>query len=87
MDILQINEQPLVDMSIEQYEYHEYSPDTGININRSGEEIIIDIQCQDKFFHPSKSSLLFEGQLIKTDDSLYTNDDVVTLINNSIMYL
>ena len=39
------------------------------------------------FTHPSESFLLIEGQLIKNDDTLYADADVISLINNGMMYL
>ena len=32
-DILKFTETPIIDESIEEYEYHEYDPITGINLN------------------------------------------------------
>ena len=37
MDILQINESLVTDESIEEYQYHEYEPITGANLNNPGE--------------------------------------------------
>ena len=56
MDILNFKEKPLTDETIEEYEYHEYEPITGTNLNNPG-EIRITIQNQDIFTHPSESSL------------------------------
>ena len=36
-DILTFTETPLIDESIEQYEYHEYDPITGTNLNNDGD--------------------------------------------------
>ena len=36
-DTLKLTEDPLVDESIEQYEYHEYHPITGAHLNNNGE--------------------------------------------------
>ena len=74
------------DESIEEYEYHEYEPVTGTNLNNSGEIRII-IETQDIITHPSESYLEFEGQLTKADGTRYADDDVVTLANNGIMHL
>ena len=87
MDILQITDDIDKDISIERYEYHEYNPITGTNLNRHNSKVVITIQNQDLFLHPSQSYLRFEGQLTKTDDSLYTNDDVISLVKNGMMYL
>ena len=86
MDILQINESLVTDESIEEYQYHEYEPITGANLNNPG-EIRITIETQDIFYHPSESYLTIEGQLTKTDNTAYANADVVTLTNNGLMHL
>ena len=87
MDILQITEQFKEDTSIDEYEYNEYMPITGSNLNNPGQNISITIQNQDLYLHPSDSYLMFEGQITKEDGSLYTNDDVITLTNNGLMHL
>ena len=86
MDMLKINESLSTDESIEEYEYHEYEPITGANLNNPG-EIRINVQTQDIFYHPSESYLIFEGRLTKADGTAYANDDVVTLTNNGLMHL
>ena len=55
-DILQFIETPIIDEIIEMYEYHEYDPITGTNLN-SGGDIRISIESQDVFAHPSESYL------------------------------
>ena len=84
-DILQITEDIPVDDSIYDYEYKEYNPITGTNLNRGS--IVITIESQDIYTHPSESFLIIEGQLIGANNVDYVNADVVTLINNSIMHL
>ena len=86
VDILKFTETPLLDESIEEYEYHEYDPITGINLN-NGVEIRISIGYQDVFTHPSESYLIFEGRLTKADNTAYANADEVALTNNGIMHL
>ena len=86
MDMLKINESLATDESIEEYEYHEYEPITGSNLNKPG-EIRITVQTQDIFYHPSESYLLLEGRLTKKDGSAYANDNVVTITNNGMMHL
>ena len=86
MDILNINEAPIVDESIQEYEFHEYEPVTGTNLNNSG-EIRINIETQDLFTHPSQSYLIFEGQLTKSDGRTYVDADLATLTNNALMHL
>ena len=95
-DILQITEDIPVDDSIYDYEYKEYNPIAGTDVNRGS--IVITIESQDIYTHPAESFLIIDGKLIKYDpapgpnppagsDAPYDNNDVVTLINNGIMYL
>ena len=84
-DILQITEDIPVDDSIYDYEYKEYNPITGTDLNRGS--IVLTIEAQDIYTHPSESFLIVEGELTKNDGSDYDEDNNVTLINNGIMYL
>ena len=85
-DILHITEDIPVDDSIYEYEYKEYNPITGTDLNRGS--IVITIESQDIYTHPAESYLNIEGQLlIRANDAPYVNGDKVALINNSIMYL
>ena len=84
-DILQITEDIPVDDSIYEYEYKEYNPITGTDFNRGS--IVITIESQDIYTHPSESFLNIEGQLILNNNNPYINGDKVALINNGIMYL
>ena len=86
MDILNFEENPITDEMIEEYEYDEYEPITGNNLNNPG-EIRITIQNQDIFTHPSESYLLVEGRLTKDDDTAFADTDVITLTKNVIMHL
>ena len=36
-DILNFTDDPIIDKSIQEYEYHEYEPITGISINNGGD--------------------------------------------------
>ena len=65
-DILKITDNPIIDKSIEQYEYHEYDPITGTNLKNGG-DIRISIESQDVFTHPIESYLIFERRLTKAD--------------------
>src|SRR6218665_808278 len=87
-DILKITYIPLVDETIERYEFHEYEPTARTNLNTAG-EIRINIELQDLFSHPSESylGLQFEGRLTKTDNTAYVNADAVALTNNGLMHL
>ena len=85
-DILKFTETPIINESIEEYEYHEYEPITGTSLNNGG-DIRNSIESQDIFTHPSDSYLIFEGRLTKADDTLYVNADEVALTNNAIMHI
>ena len=69
------------DDSIDKYEYIEYEPVAGTNLNSSGADIKLVIETQDIFTHPS------EGELKKNDNNRYADDDPIALTNNGIMYL
>ena len=85
-DILQLPEIPLIDKTIEEYEYHEDDPITGTNLN-NGSDIRIRIELQDVFAHPSEIYLIFEERLTKADCTAYANADEVALTNNAIMHI
>ena len=86
-DILQITDPIPEDDSIFDYEYKEYNPIAGTDLNRGS--IVTTIESQDIYTHPSESFLIIEGKLTKNDarSSVYADADVVTLINNGMMYL
>ena len=84
-DILQITEDIPVDDSIYEYEYKEYNPITGTDLNRGS--IVLTIESQDIYTHPSESFLIIDGQLINNNGNDYGNNDIATLINNGMMYL
>ena len=90
-DILQITEDIPVDDSIYEYEYKEYNPIVGTNLNRGS--IVLTIESQDIYTHPAESFLVIEGELRRRDRAVdgavqyYADDAVVTLINNAMMYL
>ena len=46
--------------AIKSYEYNEYLPTSGSNLNTPG-TITIHIESQDEFFHPRRSYLLVKG--------------------------
>ena len=85
--ILRITDSILNDDSIDKYEYFEYLPITGTNLDNIG-DIRINIESQDIFTHPSESFLLIEGRLTKAvDGTNYANADNISLTNNAMMYL
>ena len=83
--ILRITDPIPSDDSIDKYEHIEYNPVVGANLSNG--DIRINIETQDIFTHPSESFLLIEGQLIKDDDTAYADADVISIINNGMMYL
>ena len=85
-DILKFTETPLIEKSIEEYEYHEYDPITGTIINNDG-DISISIESQDVFTHPCESYLIFEGSFSKADGAAYENADEVAVMNIAIVHL
>ena len=90
-DILQITEDIPVDDSIYEYEYKEYNPIVGADLNRGS--IVLTIESQDIYTHPAESFLVIEGKLGTpvvpplVGVGSYGDADTVTLINNGIMYL
>ena len=84
--ILQLHEGNAVDESIKSYEYDEYQPITGTQIN-SARQIPITIENQDQFLHLHNSYLLIEGDVLKADSIRYANADLIALTNNGLMYL
>ena len=88
-DILQITEDIPADDSIYEYEYKEYNPIVGTNLNRGS--IVLTIESQDIYTHPAESFLVIDGQLLVPPPAVaagpYADADVVSLINNGIMYL
>ena len=90
-DILRITEDIPVDDSIYEYEYKEYNPIVGTDLNRGS--IVLTIESQDIYTHPAESFLVIEGELRRRARAVdgavqyYANDAVITLINNAMMYL
>ena len=84
-DILQITEDIPVDDSIYDYEYKEYNPIVGTDLNRGS--IVLTIESQDIYTHPAESFLVLEGQLVTNANNNYIAGDIITLINNGMMYL
>lgn len=85
------------DDSIKRFEYREYEPYTGTDLNISS-DIRISIQNQDEFLLPSRSYIYIEGSLKKENGSTFEKDQpgtgtgagkdlYINLINNAFMYL
>ena len=85
--ILNIQEKYHVDDSIKSYEYNEYHPTSGSDLNMTG-EITFRINNEDEFYHPRRSYLLIEGDILKAaNDNRYADADMISLTNNGILYL
>jgi len=85
-EILRFTEKPVIDESIQEYQFHDWEHQARTNLNSSG-ELVINIELQDLFTHPCESYIVFEGRLTKDNGNPYANVDAVTLINNGMMYL
>ena len=68
---------------IKSYEYNEYQPMSGSNLNIPG-NIIIHIENQDEYFHLIQSYLFIEGNLLK--DGADANA-AIAVANNGVMHL
>ena len=84
--ILNFQEEYIESDAIKGYEYNEYQPTSGSNLNIPG-NINIHIENQDEFYHPRRSYFLVEGHLLKEDGTLYAAADVITLADNGVMHL
>ena len=90
-DILQITE----DIPVDDYEYQEYNPIVGTNLNRGS--IVLTIEAQDIYTHPAESFLVIDGRLRRqtapnnpadaNDPLRYEVADFASLINNGMIYL
>ena len=85
--ILHMHEKFREEDSIKSYQYNAYLPTSGSNLNTPG-TITIHIESQDEFYHPRKSHILVEGELLKADGKTrYTTASEIALCNNGIMHL
>ena len=66
--MLELHETNATDDSIKSYEYNEYKPITGTQLNSAG-QITISIENQDQFQHLHNSCLLVEGEVLKADNT------------------
>src|SRR5258708_22771963 len=86
-EMLDIQDPFLIDESISEINYFEYTPQTQSNNNSPG-HIRIDINAQDIYTLPSKSYISIKGQIRRADtNAAYVRGDEITLINNAMMYL
>ena len=85
--ILDIEQKYTESESIKSYEFNEYQPTSGSNLNITG-NITIHIENQDEFYHPRRSYILIEGNLTKAGlAGVYAAADHVALANNGAMHL
>lgn len=84
--ILDCNEKGVEDDSMKENEAVEYVPNTGVQLNNSG-DIRITVESRDIYSHPVESYLLIGGRLTNTDGTAYADADMVTLINNGVVHL
>ena len=82
--ILELHKTNATDESIKSYEYDEYQPITGTQLNSAG-QITITTDNQDQFLHLHNSYLLIEGSLLKADDTRYADADLIPLTNNGLL--
>ena len=84
--MLELHEINATDESIKSYEYNEYQPITGTQLNNAG-QITMTIENQDQFLHLHNSYLLIEGEVLKADNTRYEDADLIALTNNGLLYL
>ena len=84
--MLELHETNATDESIKSYEYNEYQPITGTQLNSAG-QITITIDNQDQFLHLHNSYLLIEGEVLKADNTRYADADLIALTNKGLLYL
>ena len=85
--ILDIKEGLTEDESIVAYELYQFYPEVGTQYNNPG-NLTISVQNSDNFYHPARSWLEFEGQVVKASDGKpYTKDNVASFVNYGILYL
>ena len=86
-NILNIKEGLNEDDSIVAYEYYQFYPETGTQYNNPG-NITITVHNSDNFYHPARSWLEFEGQVVKTAaDAAYVKGDLIAFVNYGLLHL
>ena len=86
-NILNIKEGLSEDDSIVAYEYYQFYPETGTQYNNPG-NITITVHNSDNFYHPARSWLEFEGQVVKTTaDAAYAKGDLIAMVNYGLLHL
>ncbi|XP_066590650.1 uncharacterized protein [Prorops nasuta] len=88
IDILDIQESPVLDNRITKIEIHGYNPYANTNL-RNNDEIRIPIQHQDLYILPSQSFLYIEGKVTRTDegkDEIYLDNNCMAFLFDEIRY-
>ena len=83
--MLELHKTNATDESVKSYEYNEYQPITGTQLNSAG-QITITIENHDQFLHLHNSYLLIESEVLKADNR-YADADFIALTNNGLLYL
>ena len=78
--ILRFNEQLEEDDSVINDELYSYYPESGTQLNNSG-NITIRVNNTDNFYLPSESSLEFEGQIQTTSGAAFGSGALITFVN------
>ena len=84
--ILDIKEGLEEDESIVNYQFYQFYPESGTQLNNPG-NVTITVNNSDNFYHPAYSLIEFDGQLVKKDGKPYTKDQIIGFVNYGIMYL
>ena len=84
---LNIDDPLLIDESVEKYENFEYMPQTLANLNQQGSIISITVNNKDAWYHLNQSYLFLKGKLVKNDDTVYADGDMISITNNGIVGL
>ena len=84
--IINFQEKYIESDAIKGYEYSEYQPTRGSNLNIPG-NINIHIENQDEFYHPRQSYLLVEENVLKEEGTRCAGADVIAIANNGVRHL
>ena len=85
--ILDIKEGLQEDDSIVNYQFYQFYPEAGAQLDNPG-NLTITVNNSDNFYHPAYSWLEFDGEVLKKKDgSRYTKDELISFVNYGILYL
>ena len=78
--ILDIEEPLREDDSIDNYQFYQFYPETGTQLNNPG-NITLTVNNSDNFYHPANSVMQFEGQLVQKEDGApYTKETLISFV-------